>query len=858
VDGSGTFWSGDSDLTLGYSGTGNLTVTNGGSVYTGGYGYLGYLSGSAGTVNVGGSGSNWSYGGGLYVGYLGTGTMHITSGGTVSGGSGNLGCNNGQTGTVTVDGAASTWSVSGNLFVGYGGNGVLKITNGGLVTSNSGLLALGGSGTTGAGTVDGSGSQWNISGNLVLGFSSAGTLNITNGGQVTVGGTTSFTSTSSSSATLNFGTSGGTLTTGSLSLTSLTAPSQLLGTGTINARGLVCDGDLVFDVTHGLSRTLLWNGTGQNVTCNLDLTGNSGTTGNLGAGYRGTGTLTIRDGVKVTSASGVLGLMSGSTGTATVTGTGSAWNNVTSLNVGSSGLGTLNITAGGSVTASSGMITTSSLLAVNVGDGSVLNLGTGTLANNGGTIRLTAVSGLIAGSTYTPIIAGSWSETGTTQAIGGIWNSTTHVFTVSPVGDNGSWNGSAGTSWSNSANWTGITTAVPGTGRTATFNTASSNTTIDLGTGLRQVKTLMFDIASAASYTIGSGAVGSQALELDHTGGILVNAPVVANQTVNANVVLGDATASSYVFTNSSSTSLLTIAGNIQGGSGGSAGKKTLSMNGVGTVILSGSISDGSAQSVGLVIANAGTTILSGANTYTGGTTVTGGVLTFATANSRPAADVLSVGMNGSLTPPGAIVILKTGETADQIRQELQSVATGGLGTIKPVTGTPSTQGIGYLAGSIYNALHPGNNLGLGTNDIVLKYTYLGDVNLDGRITATDFAQLDAAYFKHYYNGGLTDPKATWLQGDLNFDGQINATDFAIMDASYLAQTAGTLANDPFYVGNLATFGPTYASLVAQQLNSVPEPASLALLGFLGVGCLLGHRQRDRSRAWRWSPSTAK
>ena len=64
--------------------------------------------------------------------------------------------------------------------------------------------------------------------------------------------------------------SGGTLTTQSLRA----SPTQLTGTGTINAHGLVSDVDLLFDSAHGLSRTFTIDQTGQDVTVNLDLASN--------------------------------------------------------------------------------------------------------------------------------------------------------------------------------------------------------------------------------------------------------------------------------------------------------------------------------------------------------------------------------------------------------------------------------------------------------------------------------------------------------------------------------------------------------------------------------------------------------
>ena len=102
------------------------------------------------------------------------------------------------------------------------------------------------------------------------------------------------------------------------------------------------------------------------------------------------------------------------------------------------------------------------------------------------------------------------------------------------------WNGTTDAVWATGTNWSA--TPVPGTGDTATFNNAGGAVdTIDLGTGLA-IKTLAFDTATAAAYTLGSGAVGSQTLGLDAAGAITMNSTVAANQLINANVNLGTAT----------------------------------------------------------------------------------------------------------------------------------------------------------------------------------------------------------------------------------------------------------------------------------------------------------------------------
>ena len=149
------------------------------------------------------------------------------------------------------------------------------------------------------------------------------------------------------------------------------------------------------------------------------------------------GTLTVDSGSDLLSYGGYIGYYSGSTGVATVTGTGSSWTNSSWLYVGYfDGSGTLNITGGGAVTATSVSINGQSLLAIDVGNGSKLTVGggNGTITNDDGTVRILAGASPAAGKTFTPIVAGTFNGTGGTyQAIGGTWNASSHVFTASKV-----------------------------------------------------------------------------------------------------------------------------------------------------------------------------------------------------------------------------------------------------------------------------------------------------------------------------------------------------------------------------------------------------------------------------------------
>lgn len=184
------------------------------------------------------------------------------------------------------------------------------------------------------------------------------------------------------------------------------------------------------------------------------------------------------------------------------------------------------------------------------------------------------------------------------------------------------WLGNTSGVWSDSTNWAAGTT--PGDGETATFNGASTNTTLDLGTGGVTIGSVLFDTSSAAAYTI--GVDGSQVLTLSNAGSITLNPTVAANQLINSAVVLGtDGSAQTFTLKNNSTTNSLTVAGGITGSTG--AGIKTLAVTGAGATTLSGVIGDGSTGSVALTKSGAGTLTLAGANTYTGLTSVNQGTL---------------------------------------------------------------------------------------------------------------------------------------------------------------------------------------------------------------------------------------
>jgi hypothetical protein len=64
--------------------------------------------------------------------------------------------------------------------------------------------------------------------------------------------------------------------------------------------------------------------------------------------------------------------------------------------------------------------------------------------------------------------------------------------------------------------------------------------------------------------------------------------------------------------------------------------------------------------------------------------------------------------------------------------------------------------------------------------DLLVKYTWNGDANLDGLVNADDYFRIDSGYITQatgYYNG------------DFNYDGTINADDYFLIDSAYIGQT---------------------------------------------------------------------
>lgn len=280
-----------------------------------------------------------------FVGYANPNTIFsIATPGTASDVDGSIGVQaTSFANQVSVTGAGAAWNNSGRVDVGYDGSGnLLAVSAGGVVNSANGYLAVGSASSSNTVTVAGTGSAWTNTGDLVIGYAgSSNALTVSAGGAAsTVQGMLGWASTSVTNTALITGTGSQWTNTGVLYVgvdgntnifnvqnggLAISTLDTVVGSGS-TAFGnsvMVSDAGSEFRVLPG--RTLIIGGGGSGNVLSV-------TNGGLATGNN------VRLGRDAGSANNV----------ATVTGTGSAWNNTGTIRIGTLGPGnSVTVSAGG-------------------------------------------------------------------------------------------------------------------------------------------------------------------------------------------------------------------------------------------------------------------------------------------------------------------------------------------------------------------------------------------------------------------------------------------------------------------------------------------------------------------------------
>ena len=116
------------------------------------------------------------------------------------------------------------------------------------------------------------------------------------------------------------------------------------------------------------------------------------------------------------------------------------------------------------------------------------------------------------------------------------------------------------------------------------------------------------------------------------------------------------------------------------------------------------------------------------------------------------------------------------------------------------------------------------------TSDVLVKYTYIGDANLDGKVDSSDYSRIDSGFL----TGGTG-----WQNGDFNYDGVVNGSDYTLIDNAFNLQSAALTAEvsgpSVQIAAQIASTGPA---------SPVPEPTTFGMLGVGAIGLLARRKRR--------------
>jgi T5SS/PEP-CTERM-associated repeat protein/autotransporter-associated beta strand protein len=772
VTGAGSSWTNSNDLSVGQAGTGTLLVEAGGTV-SNQNGVIGNEAGSVGKATVTGTDSAWTNGKALSVGKGGEGTLEILDGGHVQSTSGSIGTENGSDGKVRVSGVdsagtRSNWKIDGvsiddgGLIVGDAGTGSLVVEAGGTVSSKAGVIGNE-AGSVGKVTVTGAGSTWTNGGALTVGEEGQGLLQILDGGLV-----------ESASASINSGTlpDGGVEVIGSGS-TWTNAGALLVGETSLGSMevlfgGLVESASVSLGSTGSEGRVRVSGFDAANVSSRL------GITGDLLVGDAGTGKLSVDNAGVLDNQDGTIGNTADSTDSrAQVTGTGSTWTNRGALSVGKGGEGILEVLDGGHVESASGSIGTAagsdgkvrvsgvdsagtySSWEIDAGNLTVGDAGAGLLlVEAGGRVRnLHSFIGNEAGSVGEVTVTGEGSAWINDHGLwvgnagsgvleirdGGVVGSVEGVVGNANAGDGAVLVDGAGSRWDIGG---GLVVGNDGSGQVTLSNGgAMTSMYAAIGNQGQELGTVLVQGAGSAWTGLQGlylGLQGNGALTLAEGGRVEVMAGIPG-----AGVVLGGYAGSS---------------GTLNIGAGGAAGvfdaASITSGDGIATLNFNHDdanyffSNDGTASGTAVLIdgtttvnqIGTGTTVLTGAHTYTGATNVNAGTLLVEGslgATATTARDGGTLGGSGSI---GGDV----------------TIADGGILAPGSSAGTLTVGSLTLEEGATLDyELGRAGVIGDDVNDLV---EVTGNLTLDGTLDITDIGGFGAGVYRLMnYGGDLTD-----------------------------------------------------------------------------------------------------
>jgi hypothetical protein len=356
------------------------------------------------------------------------------------------------------------------------------------------------------------------------------------------------------------------------------------------------------------------------------------------------------------------------------------------------------------------------------------------------------------------------------------------------------WNASSGGAWETASNW--ATNAVPASTNDAAFNLSSPGYTVTVAAA-DACKDL--DV-QADNVTLNLNASASS---LNIASALTVGEPATVGTSINGVLKL----------TNATGARLNVSAGSVA--VGGNGGTGSLNIGSGINLISTGAVSIGANST--LTISRGGelfaptVSIAGNNNAWTGKLNLGTAALDLAAANLATVINQIAQGYNasGAGNWNGTGGIASSAAASDSTHRTAVGAIINNNGVGTPLYGSGGSLGM-------FGSTSPG------LNDVLIRYTWFGDANLNGRVDGSDYSLID--------NGALNQLTG-WYNGDFNYDGIVNGSDYTLIDNSYNTQGAALVAN-----------AASITAQIASDNTTVPEPASLAAALFFA---LLVRRRRS-------------
>jgi Ricin-type beta-trefoil lectin domain-like len=325
---------------------------------------------------------------------------------------------------------------------------------------------------------------------------------------------------------------------------------------------------------------------------------------------------------------------------------------------------------------------------------------------------------------------------------GGSINSSTGVYTAPSTGVAGATVRATSGSISGSAAVTIQLTTIIGTSGNDVIRLASNSTTLSVYINNPTTRAYAAPLSSLGSLTI-LGEGGSDQIILDSSAG---GSPVPAGGLV-IDDINGSATLS---FAGSSSSDALTLA----------AGAFTIPAPTAGAGIVPIALSS-------LTVSSSATLALSSAISLTDRNVL---VLGSFSNTAR-----LDLGANDMIVRSASVTTL-TNQIASGYTSGTWSGTTGIVSSAAAADPT-ALHTLGVLGVTSTTTF---DNQTANNGDVLVKYTYYGDADLNGKVDGNDYSLIDYGY-AHHLTG--------WSNGDFNYDHSIDGSDYALIDNAFNSQS---------------------------------------------------------------------